>query len=66
MGSISRTTISQANTSQNVTNLMQKIAQLSEATSISSKKVAQSIIETAEIANKLESAVAKFKVAEES
>ena len=33
MGSISQTTVSQATTSQNVTNLMQKIAQLSENTS---------------------------------
>ena len=61
--SISQTTVSQANTSQNVTNLMQKIANLSEATSISSKEVAQSIVETAEVAEKLESTVAKFKVA---
>ena len=66
MGSISQKTISQANTSQNITKLIEKIAQMSEATSISSKQVVQSIIETAEIANKLESAVAKFKVAEES
>ncbi len=64
MGSISQKTVSQANTSQDVTKLMRKIAQLSEATSISSKKVAQSIVETAEIAKKLESAVAKFKVNE--
>ncbi len=66
MGSISQTTISQANTSQNVTNLMQRIARLSKTTSISSKKVAHSIAETAEITKKLESAVAKFKVSEES
>ena len=66
MGSISQKTISQANTSQNITKLIEKIAQMSEATSISSKQVVQSIIETAEIANKLELAVAKFKVAEES
>ncbi len=64
MGSISQTTVSQANTSQNVTNLMQKIAQLSETTSISSEKVARSIIETAQVAQKLESTVAQFKVAE--
>ena len=64
MGSISQTTLSQANTSQNITNLMQRIAQLSETTSVSSKKVAQSIVETAQIAQKLESTVAQFKVAE--
>ncbi len=64
MGSISQTTISQADTSQNVTKLMQKIASLSETTSKSSAKVAQSIVETAQVAAKLESAVAQFKVAE--
>jgi len=64
MGSISQTTLSQANTSQNITNLMQRIAQLSETRSISSKEVAQSIVETAQIAQKLESTVAQFKVAE--
>ncbi|MGF1541289.1 MAG: methyl-accepting chemotaxis protein, partial [Pleurocapsa sp.] len=64
MGSISQTTVSQANTSQTVTNLMQKIAQLSETTSKSSKEVAQSIMATAQVAQKLESTVAQFKVAE--
>ena len=64
MGSISQATISQADTSQNVTSLMQKIAQLSATTSKSSKEVAQSIVETAQVAQKLESAVAQFKVAQ--
>ncbi len=63
MGSISQTTVSQANTSQSVTSLMQKIANLSETTSISSKEVAQSMVETAQVAAKLESTVAQFKVA---
>ena len=66
MGSISEVTVSQANTAQNVTHLMQKIAHLSEVTSISSKKVALSIINTAQVAQKLEATVAKFKVAESS
>jgi twitching motility protein PilJ len=66
MGSISQTTVSQANTSQTVTNLMQKIANLSEITSSSSKEVAQSIVETARVAAKLESTVAQFKVAQSS
>ncbi|WP_036482155.1 methyl-accepting chemotaxis protein [Myxosarcina sp. GI1] len=66
MGSISQTTVSQANTSQNVTSLMQKIARLSEMTSQSSKEVAQSIVETTQVAQKLETAVAQFKVAEVS
>ncbi|MDJ0690362.1 MAG: methyl-accepting chemotaxis protein [Xenococcaceae cyanobacterium MO_188.B32] len=64
MGSISQTTVSQANTSQNVTDLMQKIAYLSETASISSREVAQSMVETAKVAAKLESTVAQFKVAE--
>ena len=64
MGLISQTTISQAHTSQEVTNLMQKIAKLSENTSLSSKKVAKSIFETAQIAKQLESTVAQFKVVE--
>ena len=63
MGSISQTTISQADTSQDVTKLMEKIANLSEMTSQSSAKVAQSIVETAQIAAKLESTVSQFKVA---
>ncbi|MGL5836084.1 MAG: methyl-accepting chemotaxis protein [Waterburya sp.] len=64
MESISQTTVTQAHTSQNVTSLMQKIAQLSEITSKSSKEVAQSIVATAQVAQKLESTVAQFKVAQ--
>ena len=63
MESISQSTVSQADTSQNVTSLMQKIAQLSAITSKSSTEVAQSIGETARVAEKLESAVSQFKVA---
>ena len=62
MESISQTTISQTTTSENVTNLMQKIAQLSEVTSLSSERVAKSIVETANVAEKLESTVSQFKV----
>ena len=64
MNSISQSTVSQAGTSRDVTKLMEKIAQLSEITSQSSEKVARSIVETAQVAQKLESAVAQFKVAE--
>lgn len=63
MAAISATTISQADTSQNITKLMQKIADLSETTSQSSTKIAQSIVETAQVAAKLESTVGQFKVA---
>ena len=64
MGSISQTTISQSDTSQNVTKLMQKLALSSETASQSSAQVAQSIGETAQVAAKLESTVGQFKVAE--
>ena len=64
MESISESTESQANTSQNVTSLMQKIAQLSAITSQSSTEVARSIGETARVAQKLESTVSQFKVAD--
>ena len=63
MESISQSTISQSTTSENVTELMQKIAKLSETTSLSSKRVARSIVETANVAEKLESTVSQFKVA---
>ena len=63
MESISQSTVSQADTSQNVTTLMQRIAKLSAATSRSSTEVAQTIGETAKVAEKLESAVSQFKVA---
>lgn len=64
MKSVSQTTVSQADTSREVIKLMKKIAQSSETTSQSSQRVASSIVETAYIAQKLESAVAQFKVAE--
>lgn len=63
MGSISQSTVSQADTSQNIISLMQKIAQLSGNTSKSSTEVAQSIAETAKVAAQLESTVGQFKVA---
>jgi len=64
MRSISQKTVSQATTSQTVTNLMQQIAGLSEKSSESSKQIMQSMGEAAQVAQKLESTVAKFKVSE--
>jgi methyl-accepting chemotaxis protein PixJ len=64
MSSISQNTVSQADTSQNIISLMQKIAQLSGKTSKSSTEVAQSIAATAKVAAQLESTVGQFKVAE--
>jgi twitching motility protein PilJ len=62
MGSISQATVSQANTSQVVASSIQQIAELSQQSLTSSRQVAQSMVETAQIAQKLESTVAKFKV----
>ena len=66
MRSISQKTVSQADTSQTVTNLMQQIAELSEQSSESSKEIMRSMIETAQVAQSLESTVAKFKVTSDS
>ena len=64
--SISQKTVSQASTSQTVTNLMQQIAELSEKSSESSKEIMRSMVETAQVAQNLESTVAKFKVTSDS
>ncbi len=66
MRSISQKTVSQADTSQTVTNLMQQIAELSEQSSESSKEIMRSMVETAQVAQSLESTVAKFKVTSDS
>ncbi|WP_233219928.1 methyl-accepting chemotaxis protein [Pleurocapsa sp. CCALA 161] len=63
MSSISQSAISQADVSQNIISLMQKIAHLSSNTSKSSTEVAQSILATAKVAAQLESTVGQFKVA---
>jgi methyl-accepting chemotaxis protein PixJ len=64
MKSISQTTVSQADTSQSITSKMQQIAELSEQSSVSAQEIARSIMTTAEVAQKLESTVAKFKVSQ--
>jgi methyl-accepting chemotaxis protein len=63
MQSISETTVSQASTSQAITTKMQQIADRSEQSSSSSQQIAHSILATAQVAQNLESTVAKFKVA---
>ena len=65
MRSISDETVSQTETSKAVTMLMQQMAELAEQRSQSSTQVARSMQETATIAQKLEAAVAQFKVGEE-
>ena len=64
--SISSATVSQAQTSQAVSQLMQQIAQVSERTSRSSSQVTDSLRETVEIARQLETSVGTFKVSSDT
>jgi methyl-accepting chemotaxis protein PixJ len=60
--SISGATVSQAQTSLAVTNLMQKIARVSEHTSESSHQISHSLQQTVAVAQELQSSVEIFKV----
>lgn len=60
--SISGATVSQAQTSQAVTNLMKEIARVSQHTSNSSRQVSTSLQQTVEVAHKLQGSVDVFKV----
>lgn len=60
--SISSATVSQAQTSQAVTDLMKKIARTSQQTSDSSRKVSNSLRKTVEVAEQLQMSVGQFKV----
>ncbi|HEY9739594.1 MAG TPA: methyl-accepting chemotaxis protein [Coleofasciculaceae cyanobacterium] len=60
--SISSATVSQAETSQAVTELMKEIAKVSERTSNSTRHVSCSLKETVEIAAQLQASVGTFKV----
>jgi methyl-accepting chemotaxis protein len=60
--SISTATVSQAETSQAVTELMKEIALVSERTSDSTRKVSSSLKETVGIAQQLQASVGTFKV----
>lgn len=60
--SISSATVSQAQTSLAVTNLMQKIARVSEQTSESSHQISRSLQQTVVVAQELQSSVGVFKV----
>jgi methyl-accepting chemotaxis protein len=60
--SISSATVSQAQTSQAVTELMKEIAQVSERTSNSTRLVSSSLKETVGIAQQLQASVGTFKV----
>lgn len=60
--SISGATVSQAQTSQVVTNLMKKIANVSKRTSDSSRQVSSSLQRTVAVAQQLQSSVGAFKI----
>ncbi|AFZ17455.1 methyl-accepting chemotaxis protein [Allocoleopsis franciscana] len=60
--SISDATVSQAQTSQIVTALMQEIAQISQQTSDSSLQVSSSLRQTVEVAQYLQQSVGRFKI----
>jgi methyl-accepting chemotaxis protein len=60
--SISTATVSQAQTSQVVTDLMKEIARASERTSGSSRQVAQALQQTVDVSQELQAAVDVFKV----
>ncbi|MBF2056398.1 MAG: methyl-accepting chemotaxis protein [Cyanobacterium sp. T60_A2020_053] len=62
MRNISLSTVSQAQTSQTVEDLMEEIAQQSEERLKSSEKIVESMQNTAHIAQQLESAVDQFKI----
>ena len=62
---ISETTVSQAQTSDTVTALMEKVARISQKTSTTSQEVSNSLEVTVAIAQKLQSSVDTFKVEEE-
>jgi methyl-accepting chemotaxis protein PixJ len=63
--SISTATVSQAETSQAVTELMKEIALVSERTSNSTRQVSGSLQETVEIAQELQASVGTFKLGSE-
>ncbi len=60
--SISDTTVSQVQTSENVSTLMKTIAQVSTRTSDSSSQVSEALRQTVDIARKLQTSVEMFKV----
>src|SRR5919202_102687 len=60
--SISDATVSQAQTSQIVTALMQEIAQISQQTSHSSLQVSSSLRQTVAVAQELQQSVGRFKI----
>lgn len=62
VASISSATVSQAQTSQAVTELMKQLAKSSQQTSESSRQVSHSLRNTVEIAEQLQQSVGRFKI----
>lgn len=62
VASISSATVSQAHTSQAVTELMKQIAKSSQQTSDSSRQVSHSLRNTVEVAEQLQDSVGRFKI----
>lgn len=62
--SISEATVSQVETSAAVSMLMQEVAQVSELTSDSSRKISGALAETVEVARELQASVGAFKTGE--
>ncbi len=62
VASISRATVSQAETSQAVTDVMKEIAKVSEQTSQSSHQISRSLQQTVSVAQQLQASVEVFKV----
>ncbi len=62
VASISNATVSQAHTSQAVTELMKQIAKSSQQTSDSSRQVSHSLRNTVEVAEQLQHSVGRFKI----
>ncbi|WP_172799693.1 GAF domain-containing protein [Leptolyngbya sp. O-77] len=63
--SISEATVSQVETSAAVAMLMQEVAQVSELTSDSSRKISEALAETVEVARELQASVGTFKTGEQ-
>ena len=64
VATISQATVSQAETSQYVSNLMDKIAKISDNTADSSRQIASSLEQTVDIVKKMQTSMAAFKVEE--
>ncbi len=65
VATISQAAVSQAETSQYVSNLMDKIANISENTADSSRQIASSLEQTVDVVKRMQTSMATFKVEKE-